>query len=247
VECRGLVITLSRLPFLAVALLAFMLAGACSSDEPDKAAIAADVDAVRAAAAQAMSDIDTVRFSIGRSGAVVYIDDGDSLAFERAEGRFAAPASADALITVTAGSLTTEVGAVAIDGATWITNPATGRWEPAPEDLSFDPASLFKPDLGWSPLLATGLRRAELLEPAPDDDNRYHLRGIAEAQPISVLTGGLVDQSVPIDLWIDAASGRVVEARFDADTGQGVSSWLLALSDYGANVEVERPDLGAGS
>jgi len=39
----------------------------------------------------------------------------------------------------------------------------------------------------------------------------------------------------------------VVEARLDADTGQGVSSWLLALSDYGANVEVERPDLGAGS
>jgi hypothetical protein len=237
-----------RLPLAVLALLVVALAAACGgSDEPAEPTIAADVDAIRTASAQAMADIDTARFSIERSGAVVHVDEGDTLAFERAEGRYAAPSSAEALVTVNVGSLTAEIGAIAIEGTTWITNPATGRWEVAPEDLSFDPASLFKPDFGWTALLADGLRQAELLKPAPDGDNRYHLRGIADAGPISTLTSGLVDESVPIDLWIDATSGYVVEARFDAGTGDDVSSWRLVLSDYGTPVEIEPPELGSGS
>ncbi len=237
--------TLGRLPSFAVALLAIVLLGACSAGEPEQPVIPAGAGAVRMEAAEAMAQIDTVRFTIERTGAIVYIDGGDTLAFERAEGRYAAPAAADALITITVGGLTMELGAVSIEGATWITNPATARWEAAPDDLSFDPAGLFKPDLGWSPLLATGLRQAELVEPAPDDANRYHLRGIAAAEPISTLTGGLVDQSVPIDLWVDAVSGHVREARFDAEAPDGPSSWRLVLADYGAEVEIERPDLGS--
>jgi hypothetical protein len=240
-------VTVLRLIAVLLVALPALVVGGCGSDESAEPTITADVEAIRTAAATAMAEIDTARFSVERSGAPIYIDDGDTLAFERAEGRFSAPASADALFTVVAGSLTVEIGAVTIDGATWITNPATGRWEEAPEDLSFDPASLLAPRTGWSPLLADGLSRVELREPAPDDDNRYHLRGVAEGARISVLTGGLVDQSVPIDLWIDAVSGHVVEARFDVETDEGESGWRLKLGDYGAEVEVERPELGAGS
>lgn len=241
-------LTSIRPPLAALALLIVVFAVACGgSDEAAQPTIPADVGAVRSAAATAMAQIDTARFSIERGGAVVHVDEGDTLGFERAEGRYAAPSSAEALVTVIVAGLTAEIGAIAIDGTTWITNPATGRWEAAPEGLSFDPASLFKPNFGWTALLTDGLQQAELLEPAPDADDRYHLRGVADAGPISTLTSGLVDESVPVDLWIDATSGYVVEARFDAGTGDDVSSWRLTLSDYGAPVEIEPPELSSES
>lgn len=233
-----------RFLLVVVAALAVALGTGCGSDEPAGTTIAADVDAVRTAAARAMGEVDTVRFTIERSGAVVHIDEGGALAFERASGRFAAPSSADALVTVTAGGAAIEIGAVAIDGTTWITNPVSGRWEEAPAGLGFDPATLFDPDLGWRPLLATGLRDARLVEPEPDADGRYHLRGVADAERIAVLTGGLVDESVPIDVWVEATTGRVLEARFETGEPDGVTAWRLALSDYGEPVDVEAPDVG---
>jgi len=233
-----------RLVLVVAALVGAGLSGACGSDSPEEPTISANVDAVRNAAAQAMAEVETVHFTIERRGAVVHVDEEGALAFERASGRFASPSSADAVIALTAGGRAIEVGAVAIGGVTWITNPVTGRWERAPESLSFDPATLFDPDLGWHPLLSSGLRHAELVEPAPDDENRYLLRGVADRERVAVLTGGLVRQRVPIDVWLDAVSGRVVEARFEAETPDGPTSWRLVLFDYGAEVVIERPDLG---
>lgn len=240
-------IGLLRVVVLAVALAVVAALGACGSDDgPAEPAIPADAAAVRAAAAEVMGEVSSARFTIERGGAPVHIDDEDALAFERAEGRFAAPASSDAILTLTAGGTAIEVGAVAIDGETWITNPVTGRWEDAPESLAFDPATLFDPDLGWRPLLADGLRDVVLLEPAPDDDGRYRLRGVADASRIEVLTGGLVEQRVPIDIWVDAVSGRVTEARFEAAAPEGTSTWRIALSGYGDEVVVTEPELGTG-
>jgi hypothetical protein len=207
----------------------------------------ADPEVIRAEAARAMGTVESARFSIERGGEVVHIDDAGTLAFERAEGRFAAPASSDALITIGAGGTRIEVGAVAVDGTTWITNPVTGKWEVAPKSLAFDPATMFDPELGWRPLLATGLSNTRLTTPEPDEDGRYHLQGKADSERISVLTGGLVEQSVPVDLWIDADTGLVAEARFRAGAPSGPSTWRLLLSEYGTDIEVERPQLDADS
>ena len=233
---------LARVAVLAAAAL---LAG-CSSEDPGEVLIRGGVEAVQSAAAEAMEDVDTARFTIERGGAPVFIDESGNLLFQEAKGRFAAPASSDAVIRVSAAGTTVEVGAVAIEGSTWLTNPVTGRWEPAPESLSFDPATMFDPELGWPRLLADGLAGATLVQPAPDEGGRYRLRGIAGADRVSVLTGGLVDQRVPLDLWIDAQTGRVEEARFEAASPDGTSSWSLVLSDYGSPVEIEPPDAVAG-
>ena len=47
-----------------------------------------------------MGTVDTVAFTIERSGAPVHIDTNGLLVFNKAVGRFAAPTSADALVTV---------------------------------------------------------------------------------------------------------------------------------------------------
>ena len=71
--------------------------GCGGSDEPEGDPIQAEVGAIRTASAQAMGDVTNARFNLTRSGAPVYIDTYESLALDEVDGRFATPASADAV------------------------------------------------------------------------------------------------------------------------------------------------------
>lgn len=232
---------------VAGALALGAVAAACSSSEPSTATTttaAPSVDAVVEQAAAAMADVEFVAFDIERSGADVAIDDAGQLVFDAAEGRYAAPASADALLEVRALGLRTRVGAVAIDGEVWITNPVTGRWEAAPPGLSFDPAVLFADDTGWPALLRDGLQDPELVGDGPDGEGRHHVRGTVEGERVATLTGGLVDEPTVVELWLDADSGLVQACRFDVETDEGTSTWSLTLDGYGEAVDIEVPPLG---
>lgn len=232
-------------PFLLGLFVLVFAAGCSSSSEGDDAGdTPLDVDSVRSMAAAAMADVDTLLFTIELEGADVFIDDGGLIQFQRAEGRYAAPGSADAVVSVVALGLATEVGAVAIDGDVWITNPLTGAWEPAPESLTFDPATIFDAEVGLSALIADGLTNAILESPEPDADGRLHITADVEPARVSTLTSGLVDDVDRVDLWIDRATGHLMEVAFDVGADEGGTSWRLLLTDYGTPVTVNEPELG---
>ena len=230
-----------RRMFLPVAAAVALLA-ACSGSE--SAAEATTVDVVLADSALAMASIETAAFSIVETGAPVFIDDSGLIQFSEASGRFDAPSSADAIVTVKALGLVTEVGAVVIDGKIWITNPITGDWEEAPESFSFDPSVLFAAETGWAAMLSDGLVDPVLLAPTAGDDGRHHVQSTIDADRVSTLTGGLVDEASVVDFWIDPEDDRVVEVAFDVETDEGPTSWLLTLSDFDQEVSITEPDLG---
>ncbi len=223
-----------------------LLAPGCSRDTNGGTTLPPDAATILDAAATAMGAVDTVRFTIERTGAPVYIDDSDLLAFVSAEGRYAAPGSAEAVVTIDAGGVNTQIGAVAIDGETWLSNPITGAWEPAPIGYTFDPATLFDPTVGWRPLLAGGLSDVTLVGDGPED-GRYHLRGTADQDRVAVITAGMVSgQSPLLDLWVDAATGQVTDVSFPTTYRGDISNWTLAFVDYGAEVDITPPDLPDG-
>ncbi len=199
------------------------------------------IDTVLERSSQAMAEVDTARFTIEKSGAAVHIDEEDLIEFNAADGRYSAPASADALVKVRAFGLATEVGAVAMDGDLWITNPLTGQWEPAPADFTFDPTVLFDDSVGWSNLLSEGLENAELVADEVDSSGRYQVNGTVGAERVGVLTGGLVTEASDIAIFIDGTSGTIDEVGFSVGDGQDESRWRLFLSDYGVDVTVTRP------
>ena len=191
-----------------------------------------------------MGDVDTVRFSIERGGAPIYIDPLDTLEFVSAEGRFEGPSSADAVVVVAIGDLRAQVGAIAIEGDTWITNPITGDWEATPEGYAFDPATLFDPDVGWRPLLASDLSDTQLIGlEERDGEELYAVRGLAPEERISVITAGLVSQEVTLFLWLDPVDGAVREAEFTTLYRGEESDWSLRFFDYGEPLEITVPDL----
>lgn len=234
---------------IGFALGALVLAGCSSSSRDDTAAeqtttIVVTADVVLDRASEAMADVDTASFTIEHEGPDVFIDDDETIRFDGATGRYSAPGSADALVAVTALGLSTEIGAVAIDSQIWITSPLTGRWEEAPEALTFNPAQIFDETVGLSGLLADGFNDTELVSIDPDADGRYEVSGSVDPQRVSDLTGGLIDDVSNATVWVDAETGQVAELSFDVDIEGAASSWRLYLDDYGSDVTITQPELG---
>lgn len=235
---RRLPVRLTRL--VALVSCVTLVVGACSSDGATDSADT--IDDVLAQSSAAMAEVETVQFVIEQTGADIFIDDDGLVQFVSATGRFAAPASADALVDVAALGLNTTVGAVAIDGQVWITNPLTGNWEPAPSGFSFDPTDLFAPETGWSSLLGEGLQDPELLSEG-SSAGEHRVQGTVAADRVAILTGGLVDESSLLDIWIDANTNLVSRASFDVETDDGPTSWTITLHDFGSDVTINEPDL----
>ncbi len=147
--------------FLVTLVFLAVVASACGSTDATTMTAPPTAEELLEASATTMGSVDTVQFGIERGGEPVYIDTQGFLEFVSATGRYAAPGAAEALVTVSALGLSTEVGAVVIEGDTWLTNPITGLWEPTPPGYTFDPATLFDPEVGFRAMLAEGIPSVE--------------------------------------------------------------------------------------
>jgi lipoprotein LprG len=221
------------------------LLAACGGGNDPETMLPPESEVVLEAAASEMGSVDSVRFMIERSGAPVYIDPLDTLNFASAEGQFAAPSSANALVTLAVGSVNAQIGAIAIEGKTWLTNPITGEWEDAPDGYVFDPATLFDPELGWRPLLASGLSDVEWVgEEEIDGEPRYHIRAQADQDRVAVILAGLIKkQPVELDMWIEPSTGRVREAELSTVNEGQISDWYIEFTEFGVPVEIAPPDI----
>ena len=224
---------------------ALVLLAACGGDdaEPEGDPLPAEVDTVLAAAATAMGDVTSVRFRLERSGAPIFIDEFDKIRLDELEGRYKAPSSADAVLDVTVnGADRARLGAVALDGEVWLSNPITGTFEPLASGYDIDPAAFFDPAGGWQPLLAE-LDDAQLIGEEDRDGPRYHVRGIAPAERMEAITAGLVEQELTIDFWLRRDTGLVTASEFTTTFAGASTQWVLELSDYGDEFEIDAPDL----
>lgn len=237
-----------RLAALSGALLP-LLAAACSGGGDGGGTTVTEpvtAESVLDKGAEAMAGVDTVSFHLERTGAPVYLDSGGTFAFQEGDGRVSnTTASADAVVKVKALGIDANVGAVSIEGDLFLSNPLTGAWEPAPDSITFDPITLFDPDTGWTPLLRDDLTGAELVDDAPD--GQWHVKGQAAGTRLAAITGGLVADDAPMDIWIDQATGHVVTAQFATVSDEGDTQWRMDLTDYGVDVTVTRPPGVAGA
>lgn len=232
---------------VALLLAAVAVVVACSGGDGDVEGerLASDVDTVLAASAEAMGEVTSVRFELDRSGPPLYIDPADALSLEEVEGRFVAPGSADALVTVSVGEeLRTRLGAVAVDDTVWLSNPVTGELEPVPDSFDLDPRTFFDPTEGWRPLMQE-LREPVLVGTDDRGGERFVVEAVAPAERVEVITAGLVeDQDVDATFWIHPVSGLVTAVEFETVYDGDTSQWTLDLDDYGEDFEIEAPDDG---
>lgn len=229
---------------LAAVLLVVVLAACSGSDDTTDTTIAPDLPVLLAQAADTMGSVDSVAFTFALEGAPIFIDEADLVAFQEAEGRFVGPDLADALVTVKAAGVSTQIGAIAFEGETYLTNPFTGGWEPTPPDFGFNPATLFDPTLGWRPLFDGGLTNATY-QGLDDVDGQtlYHIRGTGDEDRIRVITAGIVRVPTELDIWLSPVDASVVRVEFTTSLDGELTSWQLNLDRYGDTFTINRPDI----
>lgn len=225
---------------LAVVVVAAVLGVGCAEDLGGTP-LPTDADLLQESSARAMGEVTSVRFALERTGAPVYIDAARSLSLDEIDGRFSAPRSADALVTVTVSdSLGTKLGAVAIDDEVWMSNPITGDFETLPAGFDIDPSLFFDPVEGWRPLIAE-LTGVEFVAEENRGGTRYRLRGTAPAERMRKVTAGLVRQDVELDLWMHPVTTLITALEFTTEFEGEESEWVLELDDYGETFEITDP------
>lgn len=224
--------------FLSVALVA----AACGGEDLGGEKLPTDAALLGETAAEVMGEVESVRFTVARTGAEVFIDAAESMSLDALEGRFSAPGSADAILEITVnGSLGTKIGAVAIDEEVWLSNPVTGEFETLPPGFDIDPSLFFDPEDGWRPLLA-GLTDLTFVAEEDRGGTRYHLRGTAPAASMQSITAGLVrGQDVELDLWLHPVTALVTAVEFETEFTGEISEWVLELDSYGEEFTISDP------
>ncbi len=223
---------------LASLLVVIVVTAGCGDSSGGGSTLPADPGEILAEATEAMSAVETLAFELTRSGAPITVA---NLQFDAAEGQYAAPDSAQAVLKVKAAGISVEVATIAIGERVWITNPLSQQWEEFPAGTGFNPAIIFDPEIGWQPLLGADLSDVELADERASG-GEYVITGTVAPGRVEVLTARLVrDQPVEVELLIDPETARVTRVAFDTEGEDGVSEWLLELSEFGEQVSIEPP------
>ena len=228
-------------PLLAVALLAVPALTACSGDDATETDSAADL---LAHAKHTLDEAESVHFVLASEGAP---DTGKALV--GGEGDIARPAAFDGTLTVLAMGSTLDLAVVSVDGTVYAQLPFTSGFSVVdPAQFGFgDPGALIDPGTGISQLLAEA-ESAELGEERRVD-------GEVVREVTADLPGELVEQ-----LLASEDPARAVRARFSIAEESGEllraeltgpffvaeddATYILELSDFGADVEITAPPTG---
>lgn len=198
-------------------------------------------------AATRLSDTAGFHFAIELSGAPAFVDPPDNLlAFRRAEGDFAAPDRAQAVVRVIAPGLVTEVSVISVGDVQWQTNVLTGAWEALPPNFGFNPAVLFDEAVGLPLILQEDVSEltfvdTESLEDGPNG-RFYHLTGRVAGERLFTMSSGLIGPATSdLDLWVTPETFELVRVTLtEPDVGEP-SVWQVDFSQYDEAAPIEPP------
>ncbi|TFV67470.1 UNVERIFIED_ORG: LppX_LprAFG lipoprotein [Bacillus sp. AZ43] len=226
----------SAAPLLALALLA-----GCSGNGGDDGESAVDL---LAHAKHTLDETDSVHFLLTSENAP---DSGTELV--GGEGDIARPASFEGTLEVLAMGSTLDLDVVSVDGTVYAQLPfTTGFRVVDPAQFGFgDPGALIDPETGISQLLSEA-ENAELGEERRVD-------GAVVREVTADLPGELVEQlltsedpSSPVRARFSVAeeSGELLRAELTGRffSAEEDATYILELSDFGADVEITAPATG---
>ena len=186
-----------------------------------------------------MEAVSSAHFEMTRAGAPITVE---GLVFDRAVGRYAAPAAAEAVLSMHAGDVAVELGTISMDEHTWITDPITGRWHELRLGSGFNPAVLFDPAVG---LGGPAHRPPGRDRGRPGAATPTTSPATIPAARVEAITAGLAAaQEVALDMWLDASTLHIVRLEFSTDGADGRSDWVIVMSDFGAPVQIDPPAAG---
>jgi hypothetical protein len=201
---------------------------------------------IAAQAAEAMLSVNSLHFTIEREGALAYIDEGQLLAFKRADGDFELPDRMRTVVRVITAFTPIDIGMVVLGDDQYATDPITGEWGRLPPEWGqFSLVVLFDPQTGLRGLLKDGVYDLTLLGIEEiKGQPHYHLAGRASGERMSAMTLGFIGRGdVELEVWIGSDDFYVVRLRIvEPDTDpDDPATWDMEFSHLGEPVDISAP------
>ena len=186
----------------------------------------------------AMADISSVAFTITQEGAEVPIDEGGLVTFTAADGRYAAPGSAEAIVAVDALGAATEIGAVVTvgTGGRDLVNDAR-----CPDDQvgEVHHDSLVVSGTLWEIRELLGAERADALAYQLAAELPAEPEGVGQTAGVVVVLGQAVDAATQGILDFNRSPGRKVGQPDNRDSHFYFALyWAKALAEQSEDAEL---------
>ena len=225
--------------FVTGVVIAVPLVAGCGAGEPEETA-----DQLLARAKTTLDEADSLHFVLTSEGAPT-----TGTALVGGEGDVARPASFEGTLQVLAAGGALDLAVVSVDGTVYAQLPfTTGYSVVDPAQFGFgDPGALLDPDTGISQLLEQA-DSAELGEERRVDGEV--VREVTGQIPGDVvdrlLTSQDPDQPVQARFSIAAADAELRRAELTGPffSAEDDATYVVELSDYGADVEITAPPPG---
>lgn len=212
---------------LAAAAAAVLALASCSGGEESPAA-----DETIPDAAQAMSEVENVHFTLDVEGRV------DGLEVSSAQGTVTADGAAEGDGVISAFGMDVEISYVIVGADAWVKGPTGGfqQIEVGGDELPYDPTVILSEDRGIAALLAAydSAEPQETEEVDGAEAYRYEVTFDPETFQNFIPAEGEWNEAT---VWLDTETLHVLKTEF----AQGDATVTLNLSDYNADVNIQAP------
>ena len=199
--------------------------------------------------AERMKALKGFEYLIQRSGALVFLDYEETVAFSRAEGQFVSPDRVFAKVRLVMPGLVTEVKIISIGGVQWDTNLMTGEWEVTDPLYSFNPSLLFDSENGIQVILANDMVNPVLLglEELPEIPGKklYVIQGTLQGEHVYQMSYGMIDNDLlQAKVWVDPKTfdlERIVLVDPANPGDEEDTTWQIDFWSFDKTFDIEPP------
>ncbi len=202
-------------------------------------------------ATKRMTSLAGFEFLVDRSGAPAFLDQNETIAFRRAEGKYVTPNRVYAKVRVIAPGLVAEVQLINIEGEQWETNLFSGEWQTSDTRYTFNPARLFDPNSGIPFILANHLSDLSLLgmEEIPEVPGKklYAIEANMQGEYASEMTYGMIDKDpLNVKVWIEPNTFDVYRIVLVDPMNAGeteATTWQIDFWNFDKTFDIQKPIL----
>lgn len=190
-----------------------------------------------------LADTKTVHFNLKIEGETMIAE---SMQLLSAEGDLERPNKVDTTFKAKVmNAATVTVHLITIGDQSWWTNLVSGKWEPAPKDLGYNPAILFDNQGGIGPIMGKVQNAKIVGTESVNDHDAYHVQATVPAKVIGPLTANaMVGDQIAVDLWINQKTYDLLRIKLTEPTTKQhphPAVWTLDLSRQNEKVSIEPP------
>lgn len=181
----------------------------------------------------------------------IFLDTSRTIKLRSGDGDILRPDRVALTAKASTGPINAQLKFIQIGPDAYLTNILTGKWDRAPEGISYDPRLVFDKQNGVSGIMGR-VKTWQIVENTKvGGTDTQHIRGAVPVDAVNELvSSSLRGDNVDVDLFIEPKNSDVIKFVLSEQAAaipamSPASKWTLDLSKQNENIKIDAPTIGA--